>query len=138
MRIIMKTITVKTTQHTQFLDITREVQQAVTASEARDGVCVVCVPHTTAGIMINENADPDVMTDIGNALEKIVPWEGRWRHTEGNAAAHVKAVLVGSSVHVPVADGRLQFGTWQGIFFCEFDGPRTRNVCVSVVAEGAS
>ena len=89
------------------------------------------VPHTTAGVTINENADPDVMADVAAALEKVVPWRAGYRHGEGNAAAHVKASLMGSSVHVPVVAGRLRLGTWQGIYLCEFDGPRQRSVWVT-------
>ena len=92
---------------------------------------MVFVPHTTAGVTINENADPDVMADVGNALERMVPWRAGYRHSEGNSAAHVKAGLVGSSVLVPVDGGRLALGTWQAVYFCEFDGPRTRRVWVT-------
>jgi len=97
----------------------------------RDGVCTVFVPHTTAGITINENADPDVVADMIYALDQAVPWTSpRYRHGEGNTAAHVKASLMGNNVQVPVRGGRLQFGTWQAIYLCEFDGPRTRKVWV--------
>jgi secondary thiamine-phosphate synthase enzyme len=96
-----------------------------------DGVVMVFAPHTTAGITINENADPDVMADVREALERAVPWRANYRHGEGNAAAHVKASLVGSSALVPVESGRLRLGTWQGIYLCEFDGPRTRQVWIA-------
>lgn len=125
-------LSVRTHRRTEFVEITDQVQRAVAETKIADGVCTVFVPHTTAGITINENADPAVMEDIGAMLEKLVPWEGRWRHTEGNAAAHVKSALLGHSVHVLVRGGKLQFGTWQGIFFCEFDGPRTRKAWVTV------
>ena len=97
----------------------------------KDGVVTVFVPHTTAGITINENADPDVQADMAAALDRAVPWSAGYRHSEGNAAAHVKASMMGSSVRVIVQDGRLQLGTWQGIYFCEFDGPRSREVWIS-------
>jgi secondary thiamine-phosphate synthase enzyme len=128
----VKEFTVRTSRHSEFVEITAQVQQAVNDSGVRDGVCTVFVPHTTAGITINENADPAVMEDIEAALERLVPWAGSYRHNEGNAAAHVKSSLLGHSVQVPVRGGKLQFGTWQGIFLCEFDGPRTRKVWVTV------
>jgi secondary thiamine-phosphate synthase enzyme len=115
------------------VDITADVQRAVTELNVADGVCTVFVPHTTAGITINENADPDVVADMLSVLDKLVPWASAdYRHSEGNTAAHVKSSLVGHSVQVPVRGGRLQFGTWQGIYFCEFDGPRRRKVWVTV------
>jgi secondary thiamine-phosphate synthase enzyme len=127
----MRSFAVSTLRHTQFLDITREVQSAVNNLGIKNGVVTVFVPHTTAGITINENADPDVPLDIANALDTAVPWRAHYQHTEGNAAAHVKASLMGSSVQIIVEDGRLKLGTWQAVFFCEFDGPRTRDVwCV--------
>ncbi|MBP1608360.1 MAG: YjbQ family protein [Acidobacteria bacterium] len=126
----MKSFTVRTGEHTQFVDITREVQAAVSELAMRNGVATVFVPHTTAGITINENADPDVTADIEASLERAVPWQAKYRHSEGNAAAHVKASMMGSSIQVVVKDGRLQLGIWQAIYFCEFDGPRPRNVWV--------
>ncbi len=128
----MKTIEVRTARRSQLVDITEEVTHAVAHLGSPDGEATVFVPHTTAGVTINEAADPAVAADILEALERLVPWEAGWRHTEGNAAAHVKSTLVGSSVRVAVAGGRLALGRWQGIFFCEFDGPRTRRVLVSV------
>jgi len=127
----MLEISIQTRRRTDLIDITAQVQQAVHRLEVREGVITVFVPHTTAGIMINENADPDVSADIAATLDRLVPWEGPYRHGEGNAAAHVKASLVGSSVQVPVKNQRLALGTWQGIFFCEFDGPRHRRVWVA-------
>jgi len=129
----MQVIEVSTRESTCMLDITGEVERAVGDIGVRDGLCMVLVPHTTAGITINENADPSVRRDILAQLAKLVPDDGRYSHTEGNADAHIKASLMGSSVQVPVEGGRLQFGTWQGIFFCEFDGPRRRKVWVSVL-----
>jgi len=127
----MQSFPVGTQSRTQFEDITGEVSSAVSAAGLKDGVVTVFVPHTTAGITINENADPDVTADIEAALEKAVPWKAGYRHCEGNAAAHVKASMMGSSVQVIVEGGRLQLGTWQAIYFCEFDGPRTRRVLVA-------
>lgn len=129
----MTEIAVRTSQHAQFVEITGEVERVVTESGINDGVCTVFVPHTTAGITINENADPDVVTDMIYALDKAVPWKNmHYRHGEGNTAAHVKSSMMGHSVDVFVQAGKLQFGTWQGIFLCEFDGPRTRKVWVQV------
>jgi len=125
-------IAVPTRQHTQMIDITAEVQRAVAEGGIASGTAVVYCPHTTAGLTINEHADPSVAADILETLERMVPWRGDYRHTEGNAAAHVKASLMGSSVTVLVEGGRLMLGTWQGIFFCEFDGPRSRQVFVEV------
>lgn len=129
----MHEITVRTTEHCQFVNIDDDVQRAVAASGVQDGACVVFVPHTTAGITINENADPDVAHDMKRILERAVPWEGGYAHAEGNSAAHVKASMMGNSVLVVVRSGKLQFGTWQSIYFCEFDGPRTRKVWVQVL-----
>jgi len=126
----MKSFTVSTREHTEFVDITRRVEEAVFDLGIKDGVVTVFVPHTTAGITINENADPDVMADVKTVLDRIAPLCSGYRHVEGNAAAHVKASLVGSSVQAAVDGGHLQLGTWQGIYFCEFDGPRTRKVWV--------
>lgn len=128
----MKQISVSTRSHTEFVDITGQVQRVVADSGVQDGVCQVYVPHTTAGVTINENADPSVREDILMELNKVIPLEDNYRHREGNAAAHIKASIVGSSETLLVERGRLALGTWQGIFFCEFDGPRTRRVLVNV------
>lgn len=125
---------VKTSSRSQFIDITGQVRQLVADAGIREGVCYLYVPHTTAAITINENADPTVVQDILNQLEKIVPWQGDYRHTEGNAAAHIKASLLGASQTIFISNGRLVLGTWQGIFFCEFDGPRQRKVLVKIIA----
>ena len=127
----MRTLEVETREHAEFVDITARVGEAVRALGLRDGSVTVFVPHTTAGVTINENADPDVTTDMLGALDRLVPWRGPYRHGEGNSAAHVKASLMGSSVRVPVANGALALGTWQALYFCEFDGPRHRQVWVS-------
>ena len=128
----MKTLSVNTRQRTEFVDITRVVQDAATALKATDGVLTVFVPHTTAGITINENADPDVTRDMAAALDRMVPWSAGYHHSEGNSAAHVKASLIGSSARILVRNGQLQLGTWQAVYFCEFDGPRSRHCWVSV------
>lgn len=127
----MKGFTVQTRERTQLVDITADVEKAVSALGLENGVVTVFVPHTTAGITINENADPDVVADIKTALDRLVPWQAAYRHGEGNAAAHIKASLLGSSVRAIVEGGRLQLGTWQGIYLCEFDGPRARKVWVA-------
>ena len=126
----MKTLEIQTQGRTEFVDITARVQAAVVELGVQAGAVTVFVPHTTAGITINENADPDVVTDITAALEKLIPWNDHYRHGEGNSAAHIKAGLMGSSVRVLVENGRLQLGTWQAIYFCEFDGPRTRHAWI--------
>jgi secondary thiamine-phosphate synthase enzyme len=130
----MKEIAVRTKTRCQFIAIDGEVQQAVEESGVKSGVCHVFVPHTTAGITINENADPDVVSDITHVLERLVPWTAGYSHSEGNAAAHVKASMMGSSAAVFIQEGRLVLGTWQSIYFCEFDGPRIRKVWVQVAA----
>lgn len=130
----MREFAVRTRSRTQLVDVTREVAEAVAESGLERGAAVVYVPHTTAGVTINENADPSVCADLEGALDRLVPWEGPYRHSEGNSAAHVKSTLVGSSVTVPVEKGSPVLGTWQGIYFCEFDGPRTRRVQVLMLA----
>ena len=127
-------ITLKTTGRNQFIDITRQVESIVLQSGVRKGICVIYVPHTTAGVTINENADPTVRKDIISSLEKLVPWrEPFYEHAEGNSAAHIKSSLIGCNQTVIVQEGKLLLGTWQGIYFCEFDGPRTRKVYVKVI-----
>ena len=115
-----------------FIDITGQVRKIVASGNVQNGLCQIFVPHTTAGVTINENADPDVVTDMLAALGKMVP-NLPYRHGEGNSPAHVKSSLVGCSITVPISEGRLCLGTWQGIYFCEFDGPRTRKVWVQLV-----
>lgn len=127
----MQAFSVSTRSRSQFIDITAEVQATVGKAGLPDGVVTVSVPHTTAGITINESADPAVVADILASLERLVPWQAGYKHSEGNSAAHIKSSLMGSSVQVPVEKGRLQLGTWQAIYFCEFDGPRTREVWVT-------
>ena len=127
--------TVDTSRHTQMLNITDRVKKAVAESGVRSGVCTVFIPHTTAAVTINENADPDVVRDITAELDKIVPWDDGYRHSEGNSAAHLKASMIGFSEQIIAADGRLLLGIWQGVYFCEFDGPRTRNVYLKITAD---
>ncbi len=129
----MISFSVKTSERTEMIDITGRVQQALAEQDLQDGIVLVFVPHTTAGITINENADPDVERDMLKEMNKVIPFEDNYRHAEGNSAAHIKASLFGSSVQVIVKDGRMQLGTWQGIFFCEFDGPRQRKVWISTL-----
>ncbi len=124
---------VRSTKRADAIEITDRVQQVVGESGIETGICQVYVPHTTAGVFINENADPDALSDILATLETLVPWKNGYRHAEGNAAAHIKASLVGTSQSVPVRNGRLALGRWQGIFFADFDGPRDRHVQVSVL-----
>jgi secondary thiamine-phosphate synthase enzyme len=129
----METIRVKTSSRIQFVDITSRVREAIAKSGVLDGIAVVYVSHTTAGITINEAADPAVVSDINTKLSQLVPYQDSYRHMEGNSDAHIKATLVGSSVSLIISGGSPVLGTWQGIFFCEFDGPRTRSAAVQVV-----
>ena len=129
---------VRTQQREQMVDITAEVAAAVREAGVGSGQVLVYCPHTTAGLTVNEAADPDVRADIIDGLRRLVPKSGGWRHAEGNADAHLKASLMGSSVTVPLEGGKLALGTWQGVFLCEFDGPRRRTVRVCVTARGDS
>lgn len=130
----MKEFTVRTTRHTEFVDIQGQIGKTLQEIGLKSGIVMVFCPHTTAGITINENADPDVVRDIQLELEKMVPLrDPEYCHSEGNSAAHIKSSLIGSSVLVPVENGRMCLGTWQGIYFCEFDGPRQRKVWVQVM-----
>src|SRR5579864_37344 len=128
----METLRVKTGRRTQFVDVTTAVERAVKASRVASGVCYVYVPHTTAGVAINEHADPDVATDLEGVFDRLVPHAGPYRHAEGNTDSHAKAVMVGASQVIFVEDGKLVLGKWQGIFLCEFDGPREREMMVRV------
>lgn len=129
----MPTLTVSTTAHAQMIDISRRIE-AMLPQTLKSGICHVFCSHTTAGLTINENADPDVASDMLAALDKIVPWENSiYRHSEGNSAAHLKASMLGFSLSVPFGIGRLKLGTWQGIYLCEFDGPRQRRVEVGFI-----
>ena len=130
---MIHTFQVRTSTQNEFIDITRFVQEAAQKTGVEDGICIVYVPHTTAAVTINENADPSVPQDIVMELNKVVPFEDRYHHLEGNSAAHIKASLLGCSQTVLIESGKLVLGTWQGIFFCEFDGPRNRKVHVKVM-----
>ncbi len=129
----MVVLNIKTSLKTEFVDITAKVQEALAATGLTEGLCMLYVPHTTAAITINESADPSVKSDILMVLNRMVPWEAEYRHGEGNSPAHIKSTLVGASELIAVEKGRLVLGTWQGVFFCEFDGPRNRRVLVKVV-----
>ena len=131
----MQTLRVKTDRRTQFVDVTEQVRRVVALSGVANGVCYVYVPHTTAAVTINEHADPDVATDVECAFDRMVPAEGPYRHSEGNSDAHIKAIFVGASQMVFIEAGKLALGRWQGVFFCEFDGPRERKMQVKVVAD---
>lgn len=127
------TFGVKSGQQTAMIDITREVQSVVKESGVQRGICVIFIPHTTAGVTINENADPDVVRDFLMAINKMVPFNDNYRHSEGNSAAHIKASMMGFSKNVIIEEGRLLLGTWQGIYFMEFDGPRIRKVHIKII-----
>jgi len=132
---VINEITIKTGKRNEFVDITQEVSELISAQGVKEGFVILYVPHTTAGITINEHADPSVKRDILNKLEELVPPDKGYTHMEGNADSHIKATLVGNTLTIPISGGRLVLGTWQGIFFCEFDGPRTRKLIVKVVGE---
>ena len=129
---MLNRLSIRTHSRSELMDITPLVRDIVHKSKIENGLCYVFVPHTTAGITINENADPSVRQDILMGLDKLVPWQGDYTHMEGNAAAHIKASLVGSSETIPVEKGDLVLGTWQGVFFAEFDGPRRREVWIKI------
>lgn len=133
----MKTLRVRTNKRTQLIDVTHEVEAVLRESAVLSGVCYVYVPHTTAGVTINEHADPDVASDVEDVLDRLVPHEGAYRHGEGNSDSHVKAVLTGSGKTIFIENGKLVLGVWQGIFLCEFDGPRERRLHVKIVPDPA-
>ena len=128
-------LTVKTHAQTEMIDVTAQVQKLLAEHGLQDGICMLYVPHTTAAVTINESADPSVREDILMVLNQMVPWKAAYRHAEGNSPAHVKASLIGASQLVRIENGRLALGTWQGIFFCEFDGPRTRTMDVTILGK---
>ena len=131
----MDEISVKTSSHTQFIDITSKVSEVLQKSGIKDGICTVFTPHATAGITINENADPDVPRDIIKEMGKVIPLNDGYDHIEGNSAAHIKSSLFGCSEMVIIRNGSLMLGTWQSVFFCEFDGPRNRKVWVEIIGK---
>ena len=126
-------LSVKTSGRTELIDITSQISKLVKKSDVTEGLCMLYVPHTTAAVTINESADPSVKGDILMVLNQVIPWEASYRHLEGNSPAHVKSTLVGASELVAIENGELVLGTWQGLFFCEFDGPRTRKVHVRIL-----
>jgi len=130
---MVRYINVRSRSRTEFIDITSMVQDVVEEAGVKKGVCYLYVPHTTAGITINEGADPSVQRDIQNALSRLIPHEMNYFHREGNADAHIKSTLVGTSVHVIIDEGKLLLGTWQAIFFCDFDGPRHRRIAIKFI-----
>jgi len=134
-RIFMETLRVRTERRTQLVDVTVEVERLVAKSGVGSGVCYIYAPHTTAAVMINEHADPDVATDLEGVFDRLVPRSGPYRHGEGNSDSHAKAALVGASQVVFVEGGKLALGRWQGVFLCEFDGPRERRLQIKVVAD---
>lgn len=129
----MEKINIKTSRRIDLIDITAEIQRVVAKSKIKNGICFIFCPHTTAGLTINENADPSVRRDMMNTLNKLVPENAGYLHTEGNADSHIKSSLFGSSLTIFIQDGQLAFGTWQGIYFCEGDGPRSREVWVKII-----
>lgn len=129
------TLNIKTNTHTEMQEITDRVQEAVSDSGIENGICMLFVPHTTAAVTINENADPDVVRDFIMELDKIIPWDDGYHHFEGNSAAHLKASIIGFSEHIIVENGCLQLGTWQGIYFCEYDGPRIRQLKIKIMED---
>ena len=130
---IVNRISVKTDKKDDFINITSRVKKIIVSEKFDSGMCTVFIPHTTAGITINEAADPDVVRDILFKLNSLVPWNENYHHLEGNSAAHIKTLLTGSSLSIPVMDGKLVLGTWQGIYFCEYDGPRSRSAVITLI-----
>ncbi|OGX22295.1 MAG: hypothetical protein A3K54_03120 [Omnitrophica WOR_2 bacterium RBG_13_44_8] len=131
----MEKINLRTDRRIELIDITDKVQTVVSKMKAKEGICFVFCPHTTAGLTINENADPSVRRDIINTLNKLIPENAGYAHTEGNADSHIKSSLFGSTLTIFIENGQLAFGTWQGIYFCEGDGPRSREVWVKIVED---
>jgi len=130
---MVKQIDIATRKQTEFTNVTSQIQNIVSQSGIKEGICYIYMPHPTAAVTINEDADPNVVKDITNELDKIVPYQDGYLHSEGNSAAHIKASIIGPSETVLIENGQLMLGTWQGIFFCEFDGPRQRRMFVKVV-----
>jgi secondary thiamine-phosphate synthase enzyme len=130
---MLKYLNVKSRQRNEFIDITQRVEEVLAEAGIKSGVCYIYVPHTTAGVTINEGADPSVQQDILATLSGLIPHEGGYRHAEGNSDAHIKSSLIGSSQYVVIDGGKLVLGTWQSVFFCEFDGPRHRRVALKLI-----
>ena len=133
--VISKIISIRTVKRSHWVDLTSAIQQIVTSSSITHGICTVASLHTTGGVTINENADPDVERDFFYKLDQLVPQDSSYHHAEGNSDSHLKTSLVGLSVQIPVSDGRIVTGTWQSIYFCEFDGPRSRKVSITIIGE---
>lgn len=129
-----KSISITTSKQTQFINIDSLIEKEVKESGVKEGLCTIFIPHTTAGITINENADPDVVKDIQKQINKIIPFHDRYSHMEGNSAAHIKSTLFGPSLTIIIDNGSLVYGTWQSVYFCEFDGPRTRKIIIKIIA----
>ncbi|MBN1466051.1 YjbQ family protein [candidate division KSB1 bacterium] len=127
-----KRLNIRTTQAMQFINIDRQLNEIIRESGVQDGLCVIFVPHTTAAVTVNENADPDVVRDLTKEINKIVPFNDSYSHAEGNSAAHIKSSMIGPSITLVIENGRLVYGTWQSLYFCEFDGPRSRSCIVKV------
>jgi len=132
---MIKKLEIKTNSRSEIIDITDKIQKIISDSKIKSGICIIYVPHTTAGITVNENYDPSVRTDILDYLEKIAPAAARYKHTEGNADSHIKTSVVGSSATLVIEDGKILLGNWQGIMFCEFDGPRTRKLVIKLLED---
>lgn len=130
---MLKTINIRTKSKVEFIDITDEVNRVINETRVKDGICCIYVPHTTAGVIVNEGADPSVQHDIQKILSRLVPFEGDYTHAEGNSPAHIKSCLTGVSHTLIIENGKLLLGTWQSVFFCEFDGPRHRNVMIKIL-----
>lgn len=130
---MFEVLDIHTSKRIEFVDITTKIEKLVFDSKVKDGLCIVYVPHTTCGLTINEHADPSVVNDIINQISKLIPQKDNYAHLEGNSDAHIKASLFGSSVSIIIKNSKLVLGTWQGIFLCEFDGPRKRNVFVKIL-----
>ena len=131
----MKKMTISTKERTEIIDISNQVKQAVSESKLKDGFCTVYIPHTTAAVTINEGADPAVAQDIVNKINDLIPKDPKYLHTEGNSDAHIKSAIIGSTISIPIEGSKLVLGTWQSIFFCEFDGPRLRTYYVKLTGE---
>lgn len=130
---MLKTINIRTKSRVEFVDITDEINRVINETKVKDGICCTFVPHTTAGLIVNEGADPSVQHDIQKTLSRLVPSEGDYTHAEGNSPAHIKSSLTGISHTLIIENGKLLLGTWQSVFFCEFDGPRHRNVLIKII-----
>jgi len=130
---MIKKLEIKTDSRSEIIDITDKIQKVISDSKIKSGICIIYVPHTTAGITVNENYDPSVRIDISDYLEKIAPPSARYKHTEGNADSHIKTSVLGSSATLVIEDGKVLLGSWQGIMFCEFDGPRTRKLVIKIL-----